>query len=188
MPTPLAHALAGVVVHVATAPRDEIASRRRAAITVGAALAPDLDFAWQLLDGVNHHQTQTHSVGVAVGVAALITAAAAMAGVRRPLALGLAGLLGWSSHLLLDLMNVDTHPPIGLMVLWPFSSTHFKAPWPLFLDIGRTLNWRTIRHDTVAVAWELAILCPVLVAIWRFRVRRRAGAWNGERFREQVGR
>ena len=188
MPSPLAHALGGLIVHIATAPRDEIASRRRALVTVGAALAPDLDFAWRLLDGVNHHQAQGHSLGVGLGVAALVTAAAALSGVRRPWALGLAALLGWSSHLFLDLMNVDTHPPIGLMALWPLSDSHFKSPWPLFLDIGRTLNWRTVRHDVVAVAWELGILCPVLIAAWRVRARRRAGAWNGERFREQVGR
>jgi membrane-bound metal-dependent hydrolase YbcI (DUF457 family) len=188
LPTPLAHALGGLIVHVATAPRNEIASRRRAAVTVSAAVAPDLDFAWKLLDGLNHHQAEVHSLGVGLAVAAAVAGVAVACGVRRPWALGLAALLGWSSHLFLDMMNVDTHPPIGLMALWPFSSGYFKAPWPLFLDIGRTLNWRTVRHDTVAVAWELAVLCPVLIAAFRVRARRRAGAWNGERFREQVGR
>ena len=175
-------------MHVATAPRDQIASRRRALVTVGMAVAPDLDFAWRLLDGVNHHQAEVHSLGVGLAVAAAVTAVAAACGARRPWALGLAALLGWISHLLLDFLNVDTHPPIGLPALWPLSASYFKAPWPLFLDIGRTLNWRTVRHDTVAVAWELGILCPVLIAAWRVRARRRAGAWNGERFREQVGR
>ena len=188
MPTPLAHALAGLAVHVATAPRDEIASRRRAAITVAAAVAPDLDFAWTLVDGMNHHQAEGHGLGVGLALAGIVAAAAAVFGLGRPLALGLGALLGWSSHLFLDLMNVDTHPPVGLMALWPFSSAYFKSPWPIFLDIGRTLDWRTVRHDTVAVAWELAILCPVLVAAFRARARRRAGAWNGERFREQVRR
>jgi membrane-bound metal-dependent hydrolase YbcI (DUF457 family) len=188
VPSPLAHALAGLVVHLTTAPRDQIACRRRALVTVGAALAPDLDFAWKLLDGVNHHQAQGHSLGVGLALAALVAGAAAAAGWRRPWELGLAALLGWTSHLVLDLLNVDTHPPIGLMALWPLSDGYFKSPWPLFLDIGRTLNWRTVRHDTVAVAWEAAILSPVLVAVWRARARRRAGAWNGERLREQVGR
>src|SRR5580765_4499022 len=114
MPSPLAHALGGLIVHVATAPSDELASRRRTAVTVGAALAPDLDFAWKLIDGVNHHQAEGHSIGVG---------------------LGLAALAGWTSHLLLDLLNVDTSPPIGLMAFWPFSDGYFKFPWPLFLDI-----------------------------------------------------
>lgn len=173
-------------MHVATAPAGELASRRRAAVTVGAALAPDLDFAWRLLDGVNHHQAQGHSLGVGLGVAALVTLAAAVARIPRSSGLGVAALAGWSSHLLLDLLNVDTSPPIGLMALWPFSDGYYKSPWPVFLDIGRTLNWRTVRHVIVAVAWELAILCPLLVAAWRWRARRRAGAWNGARLREQV--
>ncbi|PYQ38893.1 MAG: hypothetical protein DMF77_23080 [Acidobacteria bacterium] len=186
MPSPLAHALAGLTVHVATAPAGELASRRRAAVTVGAALAPDLDFAWRLLDGVNHHQAQGHSIGVGLVVAAAVTLVAAAGRAPRPWALGLAALAGWTSHLLLDLLNVDTSPPIGLMALWPFSAGYFKSPWSLFLDIGRTLNWRTVRHDVVAIAWEVAVLCPVLIAAWRGRARRRAGAWHGARVREQI--
>jgi membrane-bound metal-dependent hydrolase YbcI (DUF457 family) len=188
VPSPLAHALAGFATHVATAPADQIASRRRALITVGAALAPDVDFAWTLVDGVNHHQAQGHSIGVGLLVAAVVAAAAAACRAPRPSALGLAALLGWCSHLMLDLLNVDTHPPIGLMALWPFSTAYFKSPWPVFLDIGRTLNWRTVRHDALAVAWEIALLCPVLVVAWRARARGRTGAWDGARVREQVGR
>jgi membrane-bound metal-dependent hydrolase YbcI (DUF457 family) len=187
VPSPLAHAVAGLVVHVATAPRDRIADRRRALVTVGGALAPDLDFAWKLVDGVNHHQAQGHGLGVGLLLAALVAAVAAGRGSPRPLGLGLAALLGWCSHLLLDLLNVDTSPPIGLMALWPFSRGYYKSPWPVFLDIGRTLNWRTVRHDTLAIAWEMVPLSLVLVAVWRWRARHRPGAWNGARVREQIG-
>jgi membrane-bound metal-dependent hydrolase YbcI (DUF457 family) len=187
VPSPLAHLLGGFIVHVSTAPSDQIASRRRTLVTLGAALAPDLDFGWKLIDGVNHHQAEGHSVGVGLVLAAAVAAVSAVRGQPRPMALGLAALLGWCSHLLLDLCNVDTHPPIGLMALWPLSSGYFKSPWPLFLDIGRTLNWRTVRHDLVAVTWELALLCPALLLAWRVRARRRPGAWNGARVREQIG-
>src|SRR6266849_1312645 len=178
--------MAGLAVHIATAPAGQIASRRRALVTVGGALAPDLDFAWKLVDGVNHHQAQGHGLGPGLLLAALVAAVAAVRGAPRPVGLGAAALLGWCSHLLLDLLNVDTSPPIGLMALWPFAAGYFKSPWPLFLDIGRTLNWRTVRHDVVAIAWEVAVLCPVLVAAWRVRARRRAGAWHGARVREQI--
>ena len=185
MPSPLAHALGGLIVHVATAPSDELASRRRTAVTVGAALAPDLDFAWKLIDGVNHHQAQGHSIGVGLGLAAAVVVVATVLRTPRAWGLGLAALAGWSSHSC-SIHERDTNPPIGLMALWPFSDGYFKFPWPLFLDIGRTLNWRTVRHDTVAIAWELAILCPVLIAAWRVRAHRRAGAWHGARVREQI--
>ena len=186
MPSPLAHALVGLTTHVLTAPADELASRPRALVTVGAALAPDLDLAWRLVDGVNHHQAQGHSIGVGILVAAATAAVAGLAGAPRPAGLGLAALAGWCSHVVLDLLNVDTNPPIGLMALWPLSAGYFKSPWPLFLDIGRTLNWRTVRHDVIAIMWELVVVCPVLIAAWRVRARRRAGAWHGARVREQV--
>jgi membrane-bound metal-dependent hydrolase YbcI (DUF457 family) len=179
--------MGGLVVHIATAPADRIADRRRALVTVGAAVAPDLDFAWKLVDGVNHHQAQVHSVGAGLAVAAVVALVAAARGVPRAWDLGLAALLGWCSHLLLDVLNVDTSPPIGLMALWPFSAGYYKSPWPVFLDIGRTLNWRTVRHDTLAIAWEVLVLGLVLVAVWRWRARPRRGAWDGARFREQVG-
>jgi membrane-bound metal-dependent hydrolase YbcI (DUF457 family) len=156
-------------------------------VTVGAALAPDLDLTWRLVDGANHHQAQAHSVGVALGVGVLVAAAASLAGLPRPAGLGLAAFLGWCSHIVLDLLNVDTSPPIGLMALWPFTSGYYKSPLPVFLDIGRTLNWRTVRHDAIAIAWELALLCPVLVMAWRVRTRLRRGAWDGARLREQIG-
>jgi len=187
VPSPLAHALAGFTTHILTAPADELGSRRRTLVTVGAALAPDLDFTWKLVDGVNHHQAQGHSVGVGLGVAVAVAAVASLAGVPRAAGLGLAALLGWCSHIVLDLLNVDTSPPIGLMALWPLTDGYYKSPVAVFLDIGRTLNWRTVRHDAIAIAWELALLCPVLVAAWRMRTRRRSGAWDGARFREQIG-
>ena len=186
MPSPIGHALAGLATHVATAPPDQIASRGRALVTVAAAVAPDLDLAWKLVDGVNHHQAQGHSIGVGLAVAALVGTVASVRGVARPGGLALAALLGWCSHLLLDFLNVDTNPPIGLMALWPFSDGYYKSPWSLFLDIGRTLNWTTVRHDTLAMAWEVVVLCPVLVLAWRARARRPSGAWDGARVREQV--
>ena len=73
---------------------------------------------------------------------------------------------------MLDLLNLDTHPPIGLMALWPLTHGYYKVPWPIFMDIGRTLDWKTVRHDALALAWEVVLLCPLLVVIWRGRTGR----------------
>ena len=61
----------------------------------------------------------------------------------------------------------------GGAALWPFADGHYKSPWPIFMDIGRTLEWITVRRNTVAVAWEAALLSPLLVLAWRFRTRPR---------------
>ena len=170
MPSPVGHGLAGLTVHVlASADRSELRSPGRIAVAVGAALVPDVDLLFRFVDGRNHHDCETHSVGFAL-TAALATIIVARAAQRtRPLTLGLAAGCGWLSHLVLDYLNVDTSPPIGIMAFWPLSHTFYKFPWPLFLDIGRTLTWATVRHDALAAAWEAAILTPLLFVAWWLR-------------------
>ena len=139
---------------------------------VGAALAPDVDLLFRFVDGRNHHNGETHSLGFAL----LAGMAAAIAFPRlrfaRPYALACATSLGWASHTLLDYVNRDTSPPIGLMALWPWTDAYYKFPWPLFMDIGRTLDGTTLRHNLVAVAWEALVLVPLVGAALLYRSRR----------------
>jgi len=176
MPTPLAHALAGLTVHVLSA-RDagEFRDPWRLGVTVGAAVLPDVDLLFRFVDGRNHHDAETHSIGFALLAAVTAAAVFTLLRWRRPLALALAVFLAWGSHLALDYMNVDTSPPIGILALWPFSPAYYKSPLPIFMDIGRDLNWSTIRHDALAAAWECAVLVPLLAACWRHRMRRLGG-------------
>ena len=171
MPSPVAHFLAGFIVHAASAPERDLGWRRRTLVTVAAAIAPDLDLVFKQA-GLAIHQGASHSVGAALLAGAAVAVLAAVLRWPRAVALGLAAVLGWSSHILLDLLNLDTHPPIGLMALWPLSTEFYKVPWPIFMDIGRTLDWKTVRHDALALAWEAALLCPLLVLTWRARTAR----------------
>jgi hypothetical protein len=172
MPSPVGHALAGLTVHaLAARGRGELFDVRRAALTVGAALAPDLDLLLKFVDGRNHHQAESHSLGCAVLAALAAWMAATWRRWPRPLALAALAGLAWASHVALDYLGSDTHPPIGLMALWPVSSGYFKFSWPVFMDIGRTLEWETIRHNAVAVAWETVLLLPPLLLSWRHRLR-----------------
>ncbi|MFI5184946.1 MAG: metal-dependent hydrolase, partial [Vicinamibacteria bacterium] len=138
-------------------------------LVVGAALAPDLDLLLRFADGRNHHDCETHSIGFALAAALAALVLARAARWTRPLALGLAVGCGWLSHLVLDYLNVDTSPPIGIMAFWPLSHRFYKCPWPLFLDIGRTLTWATVRHDALAAAWEAAVLTPLVFGAWWLR-------------------
>jgi inner membrane protein len=180
VPSPLAHGLAGLAVHVlASRDRASLADRWRLGVTVGAALLPDLDLAFKYVDGRNHHNNELHSIGFALLAGATSAVAFRLMRWRSPLLAALAVFLGWSSHLVLDYLNVDTHPPIGLLALWPFSPAYWKSPVPLFLDIGRTLEWATLRHNVVAGVWECAVLVPVLLACWRYRSRQLGGlSWR----------
>jgi membrane-bound metal-dependent hydrolase YbcI (DUF457 family) len=171
VPSPVAHFLFGLTAHVATSSAGDIGWRRRTAITVAAAIAPDLDFVFKAF-GLAVHQGASHSVGAALIAGFVVAAVALVFRWPRPSVLGLAAFLGWGSHIVLDLLNLDTHPPIGLPALWPFAGGHYKFPWPIFMDIGRTLDWKTVRHDALALAWEAILLCPLLVIVWRARTGR----------------
>jgi membrane-bound metal-dependent hydrolase YbcI (DUF457 family) len=171
VPSPLAHAVAGLTVHVLAArDRSELLRPIRAAVVVGAALVPDVDLLFRFVDGRNHHNNETHSIGLAAA-AAVVAALLGRWVVAEGLALrlGLATGTAWLSHVVLDYLNRDTHPPIGIMALWPLSSGHYKFPWPIFLDIGRTLEWSTVRNNALAVLWEMAVLLPILWTVWRVR-------------------
>ena len=184
MPSPLGHGLFGLALHAVTA-RDasEAGSLRRAALVAGAAMAPDLDLLFKFIDGRNHHQAETHSIGAAILAGLITMLIAKLAGWPAPLALGAVVGLGWLTHPMLDYFGNDTHPPIGLMALWPFDRGYYKSPWIVFMDIGRTLDWRTVRHNVGAIAWELLVLLPFLGAAGWVVTRK-----HGARVRQQVGR
>lgn len=186
MPSPIGHALAGLTVHVIGAGSGEaLSSRRRLGVAIAAATAPDLDLLLRFLDGRNHHQAESHSVGCALLAAILVWVVARWRKWPEPRVLAFLAGAAWLSHLSLDILGRDTHPPIGVMALWPFAVAYFKFPWPIFLDIGRTLEWKTLAHDTVAVAWETALLLPPLLYLWRRRCRMLAPETTG-RDREEA--
>ena len=141
---------------------------------VTAALAPDLDLLLRFADGRNHHQAEMHSLGFALAAALAVYPIARLRHWSRPWALALAAGSAWLSHVLLDYLNRDTHPPIGIIALWPSTRGYFKFPWPVFLDIGRTLDWTTVWHDALAAAWEVAVLAPLLLLAWWLRHAREA--------------
>jgi inner membrane protein len=158
----------GVCALVARDPR-ELRDPRRLLPVLGAALAPDLDLLLRFVDGRQHHQQESHSLGLALlaGAAAALVAWAARW--PRPGRLGMVVALGWASHVLLDYLSADTSAPVGLMALWPLSRDYFKVPWPLFLDIWRRLDLAGLQHNLVAVAWEAVLLAPPLLLVWRRR-------------------
>jgi membrane-bound metal-dependent hydrolase YbcI (DUF457 family) len=171
MPSPIAHGLVGLSIH-ALASRDRVELRDpwRIGVTVGAAVVPDVDLLFRLVDGARHHSNETHSFGFALVAAIAAAAAFGLARWRQPLRFGIVVGLSWASHVFLDLLNLDTHPPIGLMAFWPLSDGYFKSPILLFLDIGRTLDWTAVQHNAAAVAWECVVLVPALLAAWRYRM------------------
>jgi inner membrane protein len=195
MPSPLGHALAGLAAAWGsdlvpgrrtsrTAPTNaSFFSRAGGWLTVGCvglAVLPDLDLASQ------SHRSFSHSIGAVIVVT--IVAGAVTGWVTRRTShrtsseLTIARVaamcgLAYASHLLLDWLAVDTRSPFGLQALWPFSEEYYLSGANLFPRTERRalLSTSTFHTNLIAFVWELAIMLPIIVLLWRVRVKALAG-------------
>jgi membrane-bound metal-dependent hydrolase YbcI (DUF457 family) len=158
VPSPIGHALGGLIVGELIAPSALV-------VCAVAGVAPDIDFAW------GGHNRETHSLGAAI-IAGLVV----YAWKRNP-RLALAVTLSWSTHVLFDWLGSDDTPPLGVMALWPLNSDFYFANAFVFEAISRRY-WldNFIPHNAWAVIKEILILGPFvagLIAV-RSRARRRS--------------
>jgi membrane-bound metal-dependent hydrolase YbcI (DUF457 family) len=160
MPTPIGHALGGLVAGalvVGPGASDVAIGARRGKVAVICglfAMLPDIDL---LFGG---HRRMTHSLGAVVVAVVLV----AVIDRRRPVVWIAAGA-AYCSHLLLDWLSDDTSPPLGLMALWPFDSTFYQSPYSVFYPVCRQYWLVDCWVDlSVAIAWELALLGPLALA------------------------
>ena len=159
MPSPVGHALGGVIVGAALAAvrQSHATERPRGALAVGpdcaagvaaAAIAPDLDFLW------GRHNMETHSLGAAVLAALAVLLWTRGRGVRLAAIVGLA----WASHVLFDWLGSDNTPPLGVMALWPLSNTFYFADAFVFDAISRRTTCR-ISGRTTCGRWRRRRRC-----------------------------
>ena len=167
MPTPIGHALAGLVVSSFSIRRSgPTVSPLRAGVLVFCAVAPDLDLLLRLVDGANHHRGASHSLGMA----ALAGLAGSLLGrFAAGMPSGLAISAAWASHVLLDYLGLDTSPPAGEMALWPLSTDFYISPVALFYDVRRAFSLGALSHNAIAAAIELVVMLPILAMCWRYR-------------------
>ena len=174
MPSPILHTAAGLSMALLIRPRN--ASRLQTSVLCATAAVvsslPDLDYLPGLAIGQLNafHQGPTHSL-IAVIAAALVLSAIPplrrLVGIPSPSRFF---AFSWSLlllHLLLDIFTADYRPPIGIPLLWPFSSTPVHASFSPFLfpawskmalsDLLSPANLRPILAETLA---SLALLLP----------------------------
>jgi len=163
MPTPIGHALGGLLVGLVLPdrpPRERVNNplTGRLAVYAVAACLPDVDFFW------GRHNMETHSLGFAVVVGLLVLAW------KRDAWLAIGATLAVCSHVLFDWLGSDDFPPLGVMALWPLTSRFYFADAFVFEAISRRY-WLPgfFTHNLLAVAREIAILGPVVAGLWWFR-------------------
>jgi inner membrane protein len=173
MPSPVGHALGGVIVAALAqaGPAPGAGWRARAWALVrhpltrlgaGAACLPDVDFLW------GRHNMETHSVGAA------LLAGAAVWGVWRAWRPVIAVSGAWLTHVAFDWLGSDDTAPLGVMALWPFDDGFYFAHAYVFEAISRRY-WLPgfVAHNAWAVASEVLWLGSVAAALVAWRARSR---------------
>ena len=167
VPTPVGHALGGLIVGLlaSRAPTDASspsrawlgtsAERRFLLLCAFVACLPDLDFGW------GRHNMETHSIGFAALVGLAVWAW------RRSPRAALACGFAVGTHVLFDWLGSDDFPPLGVMALWPFSHEFYFANAFVFQAISRRY-WLPgfVQHNLLAVLREIAILAPIVAVLW----------------------
>ncbi len=79
----------------------------------------------------------------------------------------------YGSHLLLDWLGADFYPPRGLQLMWPLNHEWYISGLDIFRQTARlrVFTRGPMLTNVRAIAQELAILTPVLVALWSVRVK-----------------
>jgi inner membrane protein len=170
MPSPIAHSL--VSLTLADRKPDKVSGFRWAAFWIVLGNFPDLDFIPGILigDPSRYHHGPSHSILFVLLLAILAYYFYPFIFKRNRVALWTIFAVAFS-HLFLDTLTVDTGAPYGLPLLWPFTNTHDRFPFSLFLNINRGMSLHVLLtwHNLFAVILELLITLPFLLIVWHKR-------------------
>jgi inner membrane protein len=168
MPTPVGHALGALILTAPIRARYRLVGAGAALGAVALGVAPDLDLL------IGRHSAESHSIG-----AAALTGAAAWLYLKWrawPRAVALAAVLALAvlSHAMLDWLGTDTSAPIGIMALWPFSTSYYESDAHVFMAVSRRY-WlpEFWTYNVTVLARELLILgVPALAIEWLIQRRK----------------
>lgn len=174
MASPVAHSLAGAIIHFATRRGGDGNYQDFWWLILAANLA-DFDLIPSLLMGEHglFHRTFSHSIPAAVMFALLVYTGFRWSRHEHAVRLSLLMFAAYASQLLVDWLSFDPGPVAGIPLLYPFSGEHYMANPTVFLNIERNelFSGAVIIHNIKAVLLEFVILGPPAAALWLWRKR-----------------
>jgi inner membrane protein len=176
MATPIGHYLLGLsVTQLVARNRDE---RKQGLWLATVACVPDLDVIPGLLVGKlnQFHHGASHSFFAA----ALFPLLGIWVG-RHFWEWQLSGrlilllFLLYASHNVLDTLCIDTGPPFGVPLFWPWSQETYQSPWLLLPDVHHTNRRLFSTHNLLLMIREVLLFLP-LVALVQI-LKSRSSVW-----------
>lgn len=178
MPSPVGHSLFGLILYVLWC--KNLIQWKVILWTLFCANLPDIDFFIGLAFGnMNRfHQGYTHTLGFAliVGIIGYVVNPALSGfavSLRSRKGGALLTFLAVYTHVILDSINHDSRPPIGVMLFWPFSDKYFN-PIQIFYAVPHSRIEDIVSSFFIRAAVREALLLSVpllLLILWKRRGR-----------------
>lgn len=170
MPTPIGHSLAGYAIYASLKGRTR-QNWRLLTLSILIANLADIDYLFGFIVGNPnlYHHTLTHSLTFAIISGAILGTFFALKSQERVLKYFLIFVGLYLSHLLLDYLTLDTSPPYGEQLFWPFTKKYFISPVYIFTDIHKASTNKLFFvslfavHNLWAVIRECIVLLPVIL-------------------------
>ena len=173
MPTPVGHALGGVI-SASLFKKEKTKNWIIFAIVLVLAELPDIDFIFGIVAGEpnKYHHQFTHSF-LFVLIAALVAAAIiSQIGIMQFSKSFVLFSIAGASHVLFDLLALDTSEPYGAQIFWPFWNGYVISPITIFSDVQRSSSASAFLpslfslHNLKTVLVEVVVLGPVWLIVW----------------------
>lgn len=169
MPSPVGHTLFGLMLCVFWC--KNLGQWKIILWILFCANLPDIDFFIGLAFGnMNRfHQVYTHTLGFALVTGLIVYA------VKKNYRISLLTFIAVYTHVIMDSVNYDTRPPIGVMLFWPFSNQHFN-PIKIFYAVPHSRPQDIISSFFIraAIREVLLLSVPLLVLTW-FKLWKKSG-------------
>ncbi|MBE9076843.1 metal-dependent hydrolase [Romeria aff. gracilis LEGE 07310] len=140
MPSPIAHSTTGYAIAAFL----RTVTRGRLSVSPGYAIlianAPDLDFVLQILTGERYHRTFTHSLTLAIAIAASFAYVTRKDAFKSIFWLT---LTIYGSHLGLDMLSQGGQ---GIQLFWPWLTTDIISPIAVFPSVRHGLGLWSATH------------------------------------------
>jgi membrane-bound metal-dependent hydrolase YbcI (DUF457 family) len=168
MATPVGHYLLGLSIAQLFAKNRE---RKQCAFLAACACFPDFDVLPGILVGElgKYHHGASHSFAAAVVFATVGLLSYGHCSSLSSIALSGLLFLLYSSHVLLDYASLDTGPPVGVPLLWPWDDTTYQSPWLLLPNVYHTVTPLVSLHNAFLVLREAAIFTPLVALTRRYQ-------------------
>lgn len=179
MPSPVGHTLFGLGIYIIWCKDIRLYLSQWVLIIwfIFCANLPDFDFFIGLALGnlSKFHQTYTHTLGFASIVGLITFFILRIVGCKRANFVSILTFIIIFFHVILDVFNYDSRPPVGVMLFWPFSDRYFNLI-PIFYAVPHLqLNDIFNSFFIKAVIREIMLLfIPFLILIY-FRLKRSYG-------------